>query len=171
MPVNVKPLIDNAFGIKSLKKWNAMEGQGYSFTLTHNGKLVAEVLQDGNGGATRVNWVGLRWDGSMIPNQSPADTKKAGLAQAAKTAFDAIVRAAPTFESGGMTLTVDADLLLEALLEHLEMQKLCKTKTVFRLPKDPNRYNVLKAPFDSEVRAYVLKHWPTAIIVNENPFA
>lgn len=171
MSVNVKPLIDAGFDLKSLKKWNTHDGGGYTFTLTHHGKSVAEVLEEGHGGEIRVNWLGLRWDGSLMPGLSPADTKKAMLAQAAKTAFDAIVKAAPEFESHGMKLTVDKGILLEGLLTYTEVQKLCKTKTVFRLPENPNADRVLNAPFDAKVRAYILQKWPTAIILNENPFA
>lgn len=171
MSATVKPLIDAGFHLKGLKKWNTRDGGGYQFTLIRHGKPVAEITNDGQGGETRVNWIGLRWDGSVLSGLSPADTKKAVLVQTAKADFNAIVKAAPQFESYGMTLSMNDDILLEELLSYVERLKLCKTKTVFRLPDDPTAEHVLKAPFNPEVRAYVLRKWPAAIILNENPFA
>lgn len=169
MSTNMKPLIDAGFHLKGLKKWNTPDGGGYTFTLTHHGKPVANVLNEGTGGATRVEWLGLRWDGSAMPG---SDAKKAALTRQAATVFDAILKSLPPFESYGMTLKVDAGILLEELVNYVDLQKLCKSKTAFRLPEDTNgTYRVLKAPFDPNVRAYILSQWPFASILNENPFA
>ncbi len=171
MSVSVKPMVEAEFGLKGLKKWDTHDGGGYSFTLTHHGKPVAEVLEEGHGGEIRVSWSGLTRDGSVMPRLSPADTKKAALAQAAKVILDKIVETTPEFESYGMMLKANVGIFLEQLLIYTELQKLCKNKTVFRLPENPDHDHILKAPFDMKVRAYIQQKWPTAIILNENPFA
>ena len=180
MSVSIKPLIDAGFDLKGLKKWNSRDGGGYQFSLVFNTKTVAEVTNDGNGGEVRIDFLSLRWDGSVWvrPDATPAQRKKeeaqGALSAVAKAKLDEIVKATPPVDSqwGGSPLTVDAGWLMEEMVNHAELEKVCKTKTAFRLPTDGQaQYNILKAPFDASMRAYVLGKWPNAIILNENLFA
>ena len=90
-------LVAAGFDIKGLKTWRSRDGGGYQYTLTHNGKAVATVTNDGNGGPTDIEWSSLTWDGNLAvgADATPAQVKKAtaqaALSKAAKDALDAFV--------------------------------------------------------------------------------
>jgi hypothetical protein len=52
----VRTLLSGPYGIKTLKTFPGMEGTAYDFTLTRDGKPVAHVHDDGNGGMPFVSW-------------------------------------------------------------------------------------------------------------------
>jgi len=152
MPVIVKPLVDAGFGAKGLKKWSTYDGGGYQYTLTHDRKAVAMVTNGGHGGPVEIEW------------KPDMDVAKARLAE--------VVASIPPIESYGRMLTVNDEFLMEELVNHTDLVKVCKKKTAFRTPEDSERsYKVINAPFDAEVREYVISKWPKAIILNENLFA
>jgi hypothetical protein len=47
---------DNKFELKSVKTWQGCDGYGLSANLYVNGKKVATVLDEGNGGEMRIDW-------------------------------------------------------------------------------------------------------------------
>ncbi len=171
---DIKPTIAAGFDLKGLKTWNTNDGGGYQFTLTHKGKPVAEVTNDGHGGPVDVQWMNLRWDGSVyIPSDvTPVQRKKleaqAVLSSSAKSALDSILAATPrvTTEWGGDPLTVDEGWAMGSLVDFAELRKLCVKKTVFR-PVGKDADLVIKAPYDAKVKAYIESKYPGATIYNE----
>lgn len=167
-------LVQAGFDIKGLKTWRSRDGGGYQYTLTHNGKAVATVTNDGNGGCTDIDWSGLTWNGRLAvgfnANATPAQVKKAtaqaALSKAAKDALDAFVAALPPHHYHGMDLKVDAGWVAEELVNIAETRKSLRSKTLFRV--DGTEYQI-KAVYDAKVAAYIKGKYPTATILNEDP--
>lgn len=162
--MNLRALLDHGFSVKSVKNFSSHEGGGFTCSLTHHGKAVAEVQNHGDGGCHCWYWKGLRRDGSI---QTPS--KEATRAKAAYDAFRDFVEANPPHGVKGYE---DADWYVSALLDHADMCRKMKTATLFRLPDDPKfSYRITKVPYSLEVKAQILRQRPDAVILNENPFA
>lgn len=165
-------LVAAGFDIKGLKTWRSSDGGGYQYTLLHNGKPVATVTNDGNGGPTDIRWVSMTWDGRIGVEFSatPAQVKKAtaqyALSKAAKDAIDSLVASLPPYHYQGMDLTVDAGWVAEELVNFAQLRKDLRTKTIFRF--NGSEYQI-KAVYDTKVAAYIKVKYPTAVILNEDP--
>ncbi|NBR00728.1 MAG: hypothetical protein EBT97_09825, partial [Actinobacteria bacterium] len=112
----------------------------------HNGKSAAVVTNDGNGGATRIDW-------------KPA-------AKDAKAALEAVIAAHPIVQYDGMDLNVDDGMVMEELVNIAERRKAMRTKTLFLI--GDTEYQI-KATYDAKVAAYIKGKYPTAVILNEDP--
>lgn len=167
-------IIAAGLDIKGLKTWKSRDGGGYQYTLLHNGKAVATVTNDGNGGPTDIHWMAMTWNGSLEvgfnANATPAQVKKAtaqyALSKAAKDALDAFVAALPPHHYHGMDLKVDAGWVAEELVNIAETRKSLRSKTLFRV--NGTEYQI-KAVYDAKVAAYIKGKYPTAVILNEDP--
>jgi len=165
-------IIAAGFDAKALKTWSSRDGGGYQLTLTHLGKPVATVTNDGNGGPTSIDWLNMTWDGRVSHgyNATPAQTKKANaqypLSLAAKAAMDALVASLPPHHYHGMDLKVDASWVVEELANIVSTRKSLRTKTIFQV--NGTEYQI-KAAYDAKVAAYIKGKYPTAVILNEDP--
>lgn len=171
MVVDVKPVLAAGFGVKGLKTWNTDDGGGYQFNLTFGGKVVAEVTNGGYGGPTDIRWEGEYPNGTLVAETTAKAKAAQKLAQQAKVKFDALVEATPPMNFHGTDLKVEAGTLLEELLNEVEAMKqkvrLCKGKTVFRIPSNQKSYYIVKEPYTPEARARVLARHPDATFVND----
>ena len=167
-------LVSAGFGLKGLKTWRTPDGGGWQYTLLHLGSPVALVSDDGHGGAVRVEWTNLRWNGEVfVPSEAtPAQEKKAltqgEKSRAARAALAQVVAAQPPvvmFE-GMKPLAVNDEMALSALIDLEEIRKLCKKKLAMRLD---GKVMTLNRPYDAAMAAHVRAKWPTAIILNESP--
>jgi len=172
----VRPLLAAGFHLKGLKTWSSSEGGGYQFALTHHGKAVAWVTEHGMGGPIDIEWKGVRWDGSVQPTTSKAETRQAALSKSALEAFEAVLAATTPIKADPATgipddappLQPDEGWLMSALLEHVELAKLCAKKTAFRLQDDRHgTYRVFSEPYGPSIAAHIRKQHPDAIILNE----
>ena len=165
-------LIATGFALKGLKTWRTHDGGAYQYTLTHNGKAVATVTEDGLGGPIDIRWMSMTGDGNFAVwfNATPAQIKKAtaqyALSKAAKDALDAFVASLPPHHYNGKDLKVDVGWVAEELVNIAETRKSLRSKTLFRV--DGTEYQI-KAVYDAKVAAYIKHTHPTAIILNEDP--
>ena len=165
-------LVAAGFDIKGLKTWSSRDGGGYQYTLTHNGKAVATVTENGLGGPIDIRWMSMTGDGNFAVwfNATPAQIKKAtaqyALSKAAKDALDAFVASLPPHHYNGKDLKVDVGWVAEELVNIAETRKSLRSKTLFRV--DGTEYQI-KAVYDAKVAAYIKHTHPTAIILNEDP--
>jgi len=68
-------------------------------------------------------------------------------------------------EFGDLDICIDALLRDEATRKWLKRNS--KTKTLFTLPETPEgEYRVIKAPYSEKVRAFIMKKYPTATVIN-----
>jgi len=161
--IDLTAVIRARFEFKALKTWTGNEGTAFQANLYFEGKKVAQVTDDGWGGELRIDWAGLRYNGTI---HTPS--KAATHAAKAKAKLDEIVAATPAVEFHGSTIKVDAGWLLNELVDFMLLAKACKKQTCFRRPTDgKGSYTSINRPFSPSMKAYVEKNYPGATIINE----
>jgi hypothetical protein len=176
--IDLTPIARAGFEFKSLKTWNGREGTAFQGNLYFGRTKVAEVTDDGWGGELRVEWIGLRYDGSTrkafdhlegrkltawLKSQKAAVTAHAKLAE--------IVASTPGVAcewDADKPLTVNAGWLLDEFATFYMLVKDCKKKTCFRRPEDnKTTYSVYNRPFTPSMKTYIDKNHPGSTILNE----
>jgi hypothetical protein len=179
--VDIRPLIQAGFTAKGLKTWDTHDGGGYQFNLYYAGKKVAQVTNEGNGGDTQINWSCISYSGKTIyPYQMDmSDTrkvkaidKKADHQRAALEMLNIIVAATPpvpcNWGEGEKTLTIDAGWLMEEMVNHLQLVKQCRGKTMFTVPgMAKGEMSYYNEPLTDNMRAFMARKHPDATIIND----
>ena len=126
------------------------ETECFSATIYLDGVKRGEASNRGHGGQTDI-----------IPH---------GL----KTEINAYATTLPDVVYGGMTLKMNAELLIDDLLgdelQRKQLKKLCAKKTLFRekgKTYGEGDYDVIKIPYGPAAIAWIQKHCPGASILNE----
>lgn len=136
------------FELKGLKNWTGMEGIGYQASLYGDGARIAQFTDDGDGGMIR--WAIFSQPG-MDAFRALARTRFAGLSSEA----DAVDMLAATL--------ADAEAVLK------KYKRMTAKETVFYRPSTPlGEYMTVKRPLDDAVRAFILRKYPDATIINGN---
>lgn len=135
------------FTLKGLRSWTGADGIGYQASLYADGLRTAHFTDDGNGGS-------MRW---KIFNQPGMDAFRA----LAHTSY-------PTLSE------TDAVDMLAARMSDMEAlrakyRRMTAKETVFYRPATPmGEYLTVKRPLDDKVRAFILRKYPDAVIINGN---
>lgn len=172
MHVDHTALVSAGLGLKGLKTWRTPDGGGWQYTLLHHGAVVALVSDDGHGGAIRVEWQNLRWNGEVyVPSDATVSETIKAKAQGAKSAaaraaLAQVVAAQPPIAFYDKPLAVNDEMALAALIDIAEIRKLCKKKSAFREGDKILTYN---RPFSEEMGKLIREKHPNADILNENP--
>lgn len=133
-----------------VKTYRARDGVSYDATLTINGKDVAAIYNDGNGGPTYLRDI---------------------MDRAAVEAFEEKVKALPPepLDMGnGETRMVEVStdyflgMLVEDVLDEKRIARLCRTNVVLRRPNDPvGEYVTVKGLLlDEHGRAWIAQKYP-----------
>jgi hypothetical protein len=148
------------YTIKGLKTWNTHDGGGFQVSLCADGKRIAEVTEGGHGGP--LNW-------AFKPTAARA-LAAFGTAHGVSDFVSSLDRT-----GAFVKFDTDADMALCQMVEDLErqreMKRWCKTKVVFRFPKDKEGdYHTLKcAHYTESVRRKVVERYgPDVIIMNDS---
>jgi len=172
--IDVRPFFVAGFAVKAIKTWPTHDGGGYHYRLLHHGKPVALVRNDGWGGETDIDWIGLRRDGTpqlspdATPREAAALARAAQRAMVARDTLESMTATIPPLTYEGRTLTVDVGWIAEEILSHEQLRRHCRRQTCLRLPEhDPNTYSSVNARWGDEVRAWVQAHHPDAVVLNE----
>lgn len=161
--VDIAPFITAGFGVSGLKTWKGREGRGFQFTLTFGKKRVAQISDDAFGGEVSVEWKGVYPNGTPRPGTTKPTLKAVTEARAALTML--IEKGDDLTFGDGHTLSLDEGLVLEELINHFEMVKLCKKETMFRTAEGEEF--TVRERYNPGVKAWILKNHPGAIIHNE----
>ena len=141
--------------IKKLKTWDTHDGGGYQGELLMDGQRCAYFHNDGNGGP--VDWRPFSAD----------------LFAKLQQHVQALPPLPPDPVFHGMVIPMDLDIfiggLIDDTLQERQMKRWCRTKTVFRLPGDPEgEYRTIKAPYTEQVKVHLFnKYGGQAQIINE----
>lgn len=127
------------------------ETECFSAIIYIDGKKRGGAANRGTGGSTNINPRGLANE------------------------LDAYAATLPNIEAHGITLKMDAELLIDQLLgdalQRQKLKKLCRTKTLFRLPSRiyaDGEYEVINVKYGDVAIAWVRdKYGPSAQILNE----
>jgi hypothetical protein len=134
-------LTKKSFTLKKFKSFMGQDCLAFTGEVYIDGKKAFHVSNDGNGGSHSY--------------YMDRDTEKKVLEFCAS-------QPATVFDWG--TIPYDIESLIDELIDQLEVNKLCKTKTVFKV--DSKEY-IYKAKFCPEVKTNLLKEFPTAVFMNE----
>jgi hypothetical protein len=137
----------SVYEVKGVKSFIGLEGYGFNATLYKDGKKVAFVIDDANGGCYN-----FQFDSAELEKE-----------------FFAYVKTLPALEFQGTTLDMDGDLYVGGLVEQYETQKKlrswCKKKTVFTLKGDAEgEYHTVIHVFDDKVQAYLEKTYGSNLV-------
>lgn len=137
----------SVYEVKGVKSFVGMEGYGFNATLYKDGKKVAFVIDDANGGCYNFQF-------------ESAELEKE---------FFAYVKTLPALDFQGTKLDMDGDLYVGGLVEQYETQKKlrswCKKKTVFTLKGDAEgEYRTLANVFGEKIRAYIEKRYANELV-------
>jgi len=156
------------YTIKGFKTFRGMEGEGFNAVLCRDGKKVALVDDDANGGpldyhwadwsapkveVPTVNWEGKPWVRKCTPEEAE---------------FVKFVRAQPGAEAFEPEDTFVCALVDELAAEK-KLRRWCKTQTVVRVKgAKPGDYVLYKVPYSPKVAAAIRSRFPDVEeIVNE----
>ena len=147
------------YTLKGLKTWKSHDGGGWQAKLLANGKVIAEVTDEGNGGP--LDWL-------FMPDTSD-NVVAFGAAHGVTDilASRCIVRCDTAADTAVCEMV---DALENAQRHNKQVRRWCKTETLFRLPDDKEgAYRTIKAVYAPPVRKFILqKYGPTVTIVNES---
>ncbi len=167
--IDPRPFFAAGFAAKAIKQWPSREGGGFQFRLYDGRKPVALVRNDGNGGPTDYDWVGLRWDGAVdIPTgesevQTAAIRRAAAFSTAAKAKLEGLVALLPRVDD----LKVTVGWIGDVLLRHALLLRDCHRRTCFRRPDDTDvTYATVNKAYSPEVQRWIDAKHPGSLVYN-----
>lgn len=134
--------------IKSFKTWSTNDGGGYQFNLYKDGKKIAFVHNDGNGGEIQIDW----------------------LDEGAKKSIIEYVKSLSKIELGDVTIDSTVGILMDDLVNKHEWEKKLarhrKQGILFRLLSDPKEsFRTIKTLDMDRAKAYLDKTYPNSYIL------
>lgn len=151
-----------SYTVRKVKSFEGMEGLGFNAELVRDGKPVAFVIDEGNGGCFNFRW----YDHSATMVEVPWVDYKGNPVVIRCTPEEAALHEAirgKTWESefSEGSKQMDLDMFVGGLVDEHENDKrfrrLAKTKTLYRVAGQADGvWNVLKAPFSKRIRDYIV---------------
>lgn len=159
------------YSVAAVKTFNGREGRGYSCNLMLNGKKVAEVLDDANGGPLSVRWLDNEFSEGQVRQWD--DSIKTIRMTKQEAAFEALVMALPKrackYSESGFRFD-SSDIVIEDLVNDQadlkKMKTMLKSKILFT--KGVEIYQSKIIDIDRQLPALRAKH-PTAKFLNTLP--
>jgi len=148
----------SVYTIENYKSANSRDGGSFRLKLCRDGEVVASVVNDGRGGPMEFNW--KKDEKTILVNELKGQT----------------------WDLDGKKIPVTPEhfvgVMIEAIPQPTEKEQgeaqhkaWCKKSTVFKLKTDmdPKAFRSVKAPFDANVKAYLVKKYGDQIdfIMNE----
>ncbi len=147
--------------VKAVKSFRGMEGYGFNAKLMLDGKEVAFVIDEGNGGCFNYEW-----------KDRNAEKELQAIAASEPPVACQYCRDCKAGKPCAEPLHKDVDWLVSEVVDAFETEKKlrswCKKKMVFRLPADEHgSYRTMNCIFTPESRAQIISKYPDAEIINE----
>ncbi len=124
------------YGVTKVKTFRGREGHGFNATLLRDGKPVALVMDMADGSCARFEWR------DRAEEQILEDYLK-GM----------------RMEFYGQVMDMTADMFVVALVDEHVLDKLCRRKTVFRLPGDED-WKTVSIPWGPEAKQWLSNKYP-----------
>ena len=148
--------------MRKVKTFRGREGDGFNAELCRDGKPVAFVMDDANGGMYRWEWYdrseprvkktvegydGKPFERTMTPEEAKLEDHVATLPKESWE-YDAELHA--------VTDEIFVGGLVDDVANDKRMKRLCKTKVLFRLAGDKEgEYRTVKAAYDARVKEWM----------------
>lgn len=143
------------YSVTAIKTFRGMEGEGFNATLRCDGVPVADCIDSGDGGSVHARFSSKERERAFLQHVESLQREP--------------------FKGVPEGLKVDASLLIGCLVAHeLErrtLHRMCRQKTVYRIPGDEDgSWRVVDKPFSPTLRATILaRSGKEAIFANELP--
>lgn len=171
----------NVYTIKGYKSFIGREGHGYNLSLYRNGKKVAFVMDNAEGGEVRFEWVDYEAPAVSVTHHEIYAPYGEGIKVEERcTPEEAILwqelEGKTTHSSFSdkdyqKTPAGFVDELINKMLEEKQFKGWCKKTTVFRLKndKDPKVWRTIASVFTPKVKALLIAKYGEHLgeIVNE----
>lgn len=157
------------YTMTGIKTFEGMEGRGFNATLLRDGKKIAFVINEGNGGCLNISYTDAKGKAlKMSESRGIVAMLEAKVLALKPTKSD-------EKEPGGYSdrelfcLDIYLEELVEDVLEMRAVKRWCKTKTVIQEKgAKPGDFITYKRAYSPEMKAYVLKeHGADVRILNE----
>ena len=161
------------YTVRNLKTFRSDDGGGFSCILMKDGKRVAEIVNDGNGGCFKFWWDDRQTvvDVKALTYDDKPHVYKGSPEEAA---LWATCMAIPQFESYGIMMSTNPDMFVEDLVGDLEVEKavkrLLKHYTILDGEAVLQWKNVTPAQHP-KLREHIAAKYPNAIYLSDIPFA
>jgi len=144
--------------VKGIKRWDGMEGVGTECSLYRDGKKVARVLDDGNGGEVHFTWADRSSTGSTVEINIliTRDHKEVPWTYKGTPEEKLLVEHANaiTEDFHGKTLRKDAGWVVCDLCDAVEREKRLKGKTGFIVLENGDEHEyAMNHPYTPEIKA------------------
>lgn len=148
----LKTVREAGFEVKGVKSFTGMEGYGFNANLYHNGKKVASVIDNGNGGTFLYRW----------ERKGAAEQR----ANVARRCLKDVIRDLPEIPFGFRdgSFTPDMDYVMSCLVEYKEQSLQCKRETLFI---DDGTTYTIRAKYDARMKDHLTTKYPGCTILNE----
>lgn len=153
---------NHPYTVTGVKSFRGREGYGFNATLHRDGRKVAHVIDDGNGGCYRYEWLG----------------KDLATQRADATALSDYAATLPPIEPGtGPVPALCVDMLVGELVDEAEtmanirklLRRELKQRVLFVLDGTVKQTRTLIA-ITPAILTGAAKQWPTATLLNTLPF-
>ena len=163
------------YEVKNVKSFRGMEGHGYNASLYRDGNKVALIMDEGNGGEVSAEWV----DRNAVLQSVQSVNYKGESYVRRCTPEEAILveyMKGKKVDLGQGLGEVDLDLgmfvgqLMDAYENAKRFNRICKTKTLFRVNGDEQgSYRQVPQPFSKKVKYYIVGKYgdKVEVILNE----
>lgn len=161
----------NEYSVKAVKAIRGHDGQGYSCTLTRNGKRVAEILDDGWGGGLQINWLDDNQKSVEFKFRDYTDEITTRKGSPEEALFNEHLMALPMIDGfDGKKMYTNCDIYIDELVNAVLLEKKIagdlKKNVVAVIDGKVLNWKV-KAPHTVEtVIAHVNKIHPQALVLN-----
>ncbi|MDR5791745.1 hypothetical protein P9281_34930 [Caballeronia sp. LP003] len=161
--------MSKGYSMAKVKAFDGMQGRGYSAFLMRDGHAVAEVRDEGRGGAVFFRWLD-RENRAIVRNVDHNDQPREYGGTAEEAAFIAHCLSLPSINLYGTEMRQGPDIVADRLVTEFEVEKrlkrILKTKIVFIVDGNPLSAPV-KAGFTHEQTIAAIKqHYPSATFLN-----
>lgn len=156
------------YTLKKLKTWNTDGGGGFQVILIRDGKTIAEVTNDGQGGSYRWSWKDTTPCTVNGLNYLDEPITYSGFREEAK--LWEVCKALPKVESFGSTMAVNPEMYVEELVNELLLERYTKRMLKSVIVVNGSEVYKFQSLLTPAFRNHVLAKWPNGKILNDLPF-
>lgn len=169
--------MEKTYSVRKVKHFQGNDGLSYAGELLHNGKLVADIHDDGNGGCVSIHWRdsnlarlkmnmknrnGEKFVRSFTPQELKLHKHCLALGQ---------VRGDVTYHDGAPMMYDDELFIGELVFDHIEIKSmknsLSRLLQFIETPESKSIYHFPKMKFSDLTAQKVRAKYPKCVILNE----
>lgn len=150
----------NGYAVKGVKQMEGRDGYMLNCSLYKDGKKVATVIDDGNGGCLDIHFLDYKAPRVEVSGINYMDEPFNYKGTPEEKAFQDYVNTLPTYDTEwSKNQHPDQEHVINEMVDEYEnlkrFKRACKKKTLFRLKGDEDSYYTIKYPYCEKVRKHL----------------